>query len=81
MSLPKATILLAAAVFSTAAFAQTGGKTRAEVKAETRAAEKSGDVTAPGDTGLTERQRYPQEYASKPKKKHKTKKPATTSTQ
>ena len=42
-------IVAAVAVFSQSAFAQASSPTRAEVKAETRAAEKSGKLTPAGE--------------------------------
>ena len=42
-------IVAAVAVFSQSAFAQASSPTRAEVKAETKAAEKSGKLTPAGE--------------------------------
>lgn len=55
--------ILFLAAFSTAVEAQEG-KTRDQVRAELAAAQRDGDVLAPGDSGLTLRELYPQRYAT-----------------
>ena len=62
MKLRKLSAFVVVAVLSSSASAQTAGKTRAEVKAETRAAIRSGEIAAPGDSGKTLRERSPERY-------------------
>ena len=58
----SAVLLLAA--FSTAVEAHEG-KTRDQVRAELAAAQRDGDVLAPGDSGLTLRELYPNRYPAR----------------
>jgi hypothetical protein len=55
--------LAAALVFAAVAGVSSAqGLTRAQVKAQLQEAIQNGDMLAPGDAGLTERQLYPSEY-------------------
>jgi hypothetical protein len=67
MSTPRASLIaLAIAAAFTAAAHADGGKTREQVRAELAEAVRNGDVMAPGESGLTLRQLYPQRYPAAP---------------
>ena len=60
MNYPRNTALvLVLAVAASAASAQQGGLTRAQVQAELAEATRNGDMMAPGELGLTQRQPAP----------------------
>ena len=74
-----ASLVVAVSLVGGPAMAQTPGKTRSEVKAETKAAIRSGDVPAPGESGKTQRELSPGSYEpKKASKKSKRAKPAPT---
>jgi hypothetical protein len=67
MSSSRATLIaLAIAAAFTAGAHADGGKTREQVRAELAEAVRNGDVMAPGESGLTLRQMYPQRYPAAP---------------
>jgi hypothetical protein len=59
------TALAIAAALTSAAHAD-GGKTREQVRAELAEAVRNGDVMAAGESGLTQRQMFPQRYPQAP---------------
>jgi hypothetical protein len=58
--------ILVLSAFCIGAQAQQGPTTREQVRSELARAQRSGDVMAPGDTGLTLREMYPARYGVQP---------------
>ena len=61
-TLPTKITLALLVAFAAAARAESAGTTREQVRAELREAVRTGDVIAPGDSGLKLNELYPQRY-------------------